>query len=66
MTIPLKCGAAIRLEGGYDTNHYFAIKDTIRFSEEFGAGNVKQDQDLGFDGAYLKLQFGFGDISPPS
>jgi hypothetical protein len=50
----IKCTQA-SVEAGYQINHYFNVKDSLRFTDYFSAF-VKQDQDLSFDGFYARLQ----------
>lgn len=57
-TIPLKDCAQISTEIGYEMNHYFNAKDSLRFSSNSNAF-VKMDQDISFDGPYIRLQVGF-------
>lgn len=57
-TIALKDCAQISLEAGYQINHYFNAKDSIRFTSNSNAF-IKQDQDISFDGPYGRLQINF-------
>lgn len=57
-TIALKNCAQISLEGGYQMNHYFNAKDSLRFTSNSNAF-IKQEQDISFDGLYGRLQINF-------
>lgn len=51
------CCSSVRVEAGYQFNHYFNVKDSLRFTSSNIPGTIiKQDQDIGFDGVYAKLQ----------
>lgn len=52
--VPLYCSQA-SLELGYQINHYFNVKDSLRFTDYFSSF-VKMDQDIGFHGPYVRLQ----------
>lgn len=54
-TVPLRDCAQVGLEIGYQANHYFNVKDSLRFSDNFSTF-LKQDQDISFDGPYVRLQ----------
>jgi hypothetical protein len=54
-SVPLINCTQAGLEVGYQINHYFNVKDSLRFTDYFGAF-VKQDQDISFDGFYARLQ----------
>lgn len=57
-TLALKNCAQISIEGGYQMNHYFNVKDSLRFTGNSSAF-IKQDQDISFDGPYGRLQINF-------
>lgn len=57
-SIALKNCAQISIEGGYQMNHYFNAKDSLRFTSNSSAF-IKQDQDISFDGPYGRLQVNF-------
>lgn len=46
----------ISFEIGYQVNHYFNVKDNLRFTD-YTSPFVKQNQDISFDGPYARLQF---------
>jgi hypothetical protein len=53
---PLFGCSRVTIEAGYQVNHYFDAVDSFRFVSPIGAENVKQDQDVSFDGFYGRLQ----------
>ncbi len=55
VTVPLQCCTQASIEAGYQVNHYFNVKDSLRFTDYFSSF-AKQDQDIGFDGPYVRLQ----------
>lgn len=54
-TIPFRNCSQIGIELGYQVNHYFNAKDSLRFTDSFSTF-IKQDQDISFDGPYARIQ----------
>jgi hypothetical protein len=57
-SVVLKNCSQVSLEVGYDTNTYFDVKDSMRFTD-YTSAFIKQDQDISFDGPYVRLQVNF-------
>ena len=56
-TVPLHC-SQVSVELGYQVEHYFNAKDSLRFTD-LGAVFNKQDQDIDLNGPYIRLQVNF-------
>jgi hypothetical protein len=54
-TVPFRDCSQFGIEAGYEFNHYFNVKDSLRYTDNFSTF-LKQDQDISFDGPYLRLQ----------
>lgn len=54
-SIPFRNCSQFGIELGYQVNHYFNAKDSLRFTDNFSTF-IKQDQDIGFDGPYIRIQ----------
>jgi hypothetical protein len=46
------------LEFGYEVNHYFNVKDSLRFTD-YASTFIKQNQDISFNGPYARIQVNF-------
>ncbi len=57
-TVVLKNCSQVSLEGGYSANHYFKVKDSLRFTGAVSSF-LKQNQDISFSGPYVRLQIDF-------
>lgn len=57
-SIPLMNCSQISLEVGYQVNHYFNVKDSLRFTD-YASAFAKENQDISFNGPYVRMQFEF-------